>query len=268
MGHSVVTIMAYEQLTPEAKVYFNRLNQAASKVYPARSLVSASIWLDYLRYKDVNWYSSYHYVDDYFSPDGSTLPMTQTHNALWALQQAQNTLLSKKASAFDQGIALRIMLHVVADIHQPLHTLSRVTAQNPHGDKGGNAFALAHNSVADNLHAYWDRGAGLLLSKKKKSRAQSYAIAKRLAIQYPCTKEDQDFDYPRWAQESRHIALNQAYTIKEETTPSHHYQQEAQKQAQHRLSQAACRLAHTLNTIYISHNLAPIGRSRNVGFID
>ena len=52
---------------------------------------------------------------------------------------------------------LRLLIHYVGDIHQPLHTSSRYTSQYPDGDQGGNLFRLSTQSQEiTNLHALWD----------------------------------------------------------------------------------------------------------------
>lgn len=53
--------------------------------------------------------------------------------------------------------AMRFLLHLVGDIHQPLHSTARVNEDYPRGDKGGNAFPLPSHYGAKNLHAVWDK---------------------------------------------------------------------------------------------------------------
>jgi hypothetical protein len=45
------------------------------------------------------------------------------------------------------------ILHLIEDVHQPLHTMMRFTANDPKGDQGGNTVRLKDGS---NLHSYWD----------------------------------------------------------------------------------------------------------------
>ena len=45
------------------------------------------------------------------------------------------------------------ILHITEDIHQPLHTMMRFTANDPKGDQGGNTVRIKDGS---NLHSYWD----------------------------------------------------------------------------------------------------------------
>jgi hypothetical protein len=55
-----------------------------------------------------------------------------------------------------QSIALRLLIHYVGDIHQPLHTASRYDAMYKKGDRGGNFFNLQDIGGAKNLHSAWD----------------------------------------------------------------------------------------------------------------
>jgi hypothetical protein len=52
--------------------------------------------------------------------------------------------------------ALRLLIHYIGDIHQPLHATSRVDSKYPKGDAGGNFFKVPTKSDAKNLHSVWD----------------------------------------------------------------------------------------------------------------
>jgi hypothetical protein len=55
-----------------------------------------------------------------------------------------------------KSYALRLLIHYLGDVHQPMHALSRVNPEFPAGDRGGNDFPLKnHYSIAE-LHAAWD----------------------------------------------------------------------------------------------------------------
>jgi hypothetical protein len=51
---------------------------------------------------------------------------------------------------------LRLLIHYIGDIHQPLHATSRFTSKYPEGDRGGNSFALTSSDGVTQLHALWD----------------------------------------------------------------------------------------------------------------
>ena len=167
LGHRLIAQIATDQMTPHQRDILNQYNQALDKVYKPQTLVDAAVWLDLLRYQDIAWYTSMHYIDLPFSDDNSLLTPPEKINALWGIEHARLILLNKYSTHFDKGIALRILLHVVGDIHQPLHAATRVSTEFPKGDQGGNLVRLDNTPIAKNLHAYWDKGAGLLISKKR-----------------------------------------------------------------------------------------------------
>jgi hypothetical protein len=85
------------------------------------------------------------------------------HDIVGALKQRVAELDLRTASQEDKAIALCWLLHLVGDIHQPLHcaTLYKVSP-NPetdfsHGDLGGNtvAFKVGEKKVKVRLHSYW-----------------------------------------------------------------------------------------------------------------
>jgi hypothetical protein len=77
-----------------------------------------------------------------------------SENVVERLQALSAELADPRRSAADRGIALAWVLHLVGDIHMPLHAGSRVTAEEPHGDQGGLLFKL--DAVHASLHWYWD----------------------------------------------------------------------------------------------------------------
>ena len=67
-------------------------------------------------------------------------------------------LRSADASDESRSIFLCWLLHLVGDLHQPLHTSTLISKQFPNGDLGGNLFlvSLKEGGPAVVLHTYWD----------------------------------------------------------------------------------------------------------------
>lgn len=55
-----------------------------------------------------------------------------------------------------KSYALRLLIHYIGDIHQPLHASARVDKKYPKGDAGGNFFTVPAKENTKNLHAVWD----------------------------------------------------------------------------------------------------------------
>jgi len=65
----------------------------------------------------------------------------------------------------EKSFALRFLIHVIGDVHQPLHSASLVdNDQFRHGDKGGNSFKIKYPAKIsiNNLHKFFDSGADAL----------------------------------------------------------------------------------------------------------
>lgn len=251
VGHRVIGRIAYDNLTPQAKRYYNYLNHRLDVFYRPRSLANAASWMDELRFRDIETYTAWHYIDIPFSNDNTSLPSIERVNAVWALTQAVNILKSPKSNDFEKGFSLRVLLHVTGDVHQPLHAVTRISQSLPKGDKGGNLFHLGKNEIADNLHAYWDRGAGLFSAKNKRYTNRAIKqLARTLEKDYPkASFVLGNSDFRRWAAQSHRLAKTNAYQTEEGKKPTKHYRQTVGEKTKQQVALAGYRLAQLLNAI-------------------
>lgn len=123
-----------------------------------------------------------------------------------------------------KSYAIRLLIHYIGDIHQPLHTLSLVSKDHPLGDKGGNQFPIPNSHGIDNLHAVWDSviyefpvNDELPYTKEgwEKLGNEVDGIRKGLKIK---AAEYENFDVSAWSQESFEVAASTAYKgVKEGT---------------------------------------------------
>jgi len=80
---------------------------------------------------------------------------SRADNVVTALEFSLHRYSSPSTATSDRAIALCWILHLVGDLHQPLHTGGAMTATLfADGDRGGNAVNVRGDS---NLHAVWDR---------------------------------------------------------------------------------------------------------------
>lgn len=241
-GHQLIAQIALMQLTADERHALSQESRAYHVGYQPHTLTQAAAWLDWLHCK-AKWcqfYHYYHYIDLPYSIDGTLGEPPRAQNALFAIDQARQILNSHQTSMQEKGFQLRVLMHVVGDIHQPLHTISLYSRQFPHGDQGGNLFLLGKNHVAPRLHAYWDRGGGRLI-KRMALKKQAARLLKR----YPCPL-DERIDPAAWVQESHHLARDRAYHIAFGERPSHRYQRMVERTTDQRLTVAGCRLAMLL----------------------
>lgn len=77
------------------------------------------------------------------------------------VQQARTALKAnlKKLTA-ERALFARYLIHLVGDIHQPLHSVSLYNHTYTKGDAGGNLLKLTLlNKTVENFHSFWDAGA-------------------------------------------------------------------------------------------------------------
>ncbi len=248
LGHRLVAQIAYFHLTDHAKQVYNQYNHALDRVYRKHTLVDSASWLDSLRYQNELWLRKKHYISLPFSFDGTRLQPPNKMNAISAIQEAK-TILQTSNREFDKGFSLRILLHVVGDIHQPLHAANLYSATYPQGDKGGNLFRLGKNPIAGSLHAYWDKGGGYLIKRRAYSKNQLEKKAKHIEKLWPCKPEKMKLNPQVWAAESHQIAIDKAYRLKARQKPDKNYQSMVKRLTEERIALAGCRLAALLNQI-------------------
>ena len=166
------------------------------------------------------------------------------------LKRLINVLADTHAASRDRNQALKWVVHLVGDIHQPLHA-----ADN--GDRGGNRVPVALEGVRtrgrESLHRAWDNDL---------VRRQPPADIDALALEASSLVEEAGQGAPdSWALESNNLARNVAYHYRGfacDTLPAdivvldQEYQRQAAAIVRERLLLAGARLAALLNRILVS----------------
>ena len=143
-GHRVVAAIADTQLSGLARAHVREI------LGGAESLDEAANWPDEMRAAPGDFWQKtatpWHYVTlngivyDHAPKEG---------DALEALNHFRAVLTDPKASLSDRQLALRFVVHLVGDLHQPLHVGKCC-------DRGGNEVKVTWFGKPTNLHAVWD----------------------------------------------------------------------------------------------------------------
>ena len=195
---------------------------------------------------DTAMHKYWHFVDAGFSPDGTSVPATPTPNAEDRITLFTQTLASTNATDALKSYDLTWLIHLVGDIHQPLHATTRFTSDATTGDEGGNLVKVSCASSADcpsELHAVWD---DILGTSTTAATAISYAAT--LTIPTGATVHAAD---DVWAAESLQMAEKDAYAgIGNATTGTHKlsssYLGKAKADAMLRVALAGARLSYLI----------------------
>ena len=273
-GHRTVAAIAWEHMTPRARaravellLHGPPLANFASLRPPQGSeaardralFLNAATWADLVRNRDQPWHvyhhATWHYADFYWDVENGRphdIPGTgpDSLNAAERIVALRATLSDASAADTTKAVALAWLLHLVGDIHQPLHCSSRVTPDEtlPHGgDKGANTFRLDDDR---NLHGYWDHilDASAAPDPGEDSIAYADRMAHGIERTHPLAAPAASTDVLGWAQEGLRLAQTIVYSgVTRGSAPSVAYESEALQVSEGRIALAGYRLAALLN---------------------
>jgi hypothetical protein len=106
-------------------------------------------------YADLFNHKYWHFKDLPFTQDGTPLHPAPVPNAETQINVFRSVLASNKSDAL-KSYDLSWLLHLVGDVHQPLHCTARFGKAQTNGDAGGNFVKLCSPPCKDNLHSFWD----------------------------------------------------------------------------------------------------------------
>jgi hypothetical protein len=252
VGHMVVAKLAFDELDDGQKVKVGKLlrqhphyaefltkNRPEGVSEEEWAFLKAATWPDWVRprrndprgervtryHRGPDHYINFPLVrpgdEQRFNP--ATLgPNPDTPDILSALKQRVGELTESTASAEDRAVALCWLLHLIGDLHQPLHSTALFSTLFPQGDRGGNLFGVRVNGRKTNLHAYWDNLLGddpNYLDESAEHHAKLYKQVKELteSLRAPEYQRDKlpelakNTTFPSWARESFELARDVAY---------------------------------------------------------
>ena len=142
-GHRAMGLLAEKHLSKKAK-------KEISRVLNGESISMVSTWMDEIRSDSTFRYSyDWHWVT---IPDGQTYEQSEKNpkgDVIAAIEQIVAELKSGKYKGKDEMIRVKMLIHLVGDIHQPLHV-----GLGP--DRGGNGVKVMWFRADSNLHRVWD----------------------------------------------------------------------------------------------------------------
>ncbi|MEO8099007.1 MAG: S1/P1 nuclease [Acidobacteriota bacterium] len=281
-GHRIIAAIAYDRLKPAARRSVDELihrhpdyqaiflKDAPSD--PARrarwAFMNASVWPDIIRsdprfysedrsdsiptpvlpgFPDMGRHARWHFVNLPFSQDGTRPRQAALPNVVSELERLLKIVDRPISDPANPVYALPWILHLVGDIHNPLHTVQRYSREFPNGDQGGN---LVFVDGGRTLHSYWDSLAGPDSANMGIVEGQVQQIT-QLRIEPGSLKPS------KWAAEGAEMANRDVYTFGPQngsrerplilTAP---YKERAKNLYLNKLALAGERLAALLNRLF------------------
>jgi hypothetical protein len=278
-GHRTAAAIAWEHMSPEARRQAVALLLAAPAdsgirdLLPARGapderrrqlFLAAATWPDRIKRTGSPYeHSGWHYVNVFWreGPDGEPRAVPELRsapqNVVERIGALSRSLADRGAPPAQRALDLAWLLHLVGDVHHPLHTAARVTGRpgEERGDRGGNAFELHRERGGDdrwNLHLYWDRI--LDLARPRRTGESRAEWIDRLAAEAVRTEGVEDFELrsmnPRsWAAEGVELAQTEVYRgVERFHEPSSEYRQRVLEDSRIAIARAGYRLADLLES--------------------
>ena len=291
-GHMTVAYIAYQRLRPPIRFRVDTLLKSNPE-YPhwiagapsgregLAAFLNAAVWPDCIKgdkcpgylsdgpnggntppadasasqnigYADHAMHKYWHFVDLPYAPGGLPTKPPPAVNAAAEIVRMRAALRST-ASDDIKSYDIAWLAHLVGDIHQPLHAISRFTAQHPNGDAGGNLvrFCDAPCDAPTNLHSYWDNLIG------EQTDIEAIRILAAALVTQPEPVGATNTDVTAWSKLSAELAKHFVYAwpistgsdpqAKLSPRPDAAYNAEAHKIARRQILLAGYRLAYLLN---------------------
>ena len=146
LGHRASARLAESRLSPRARAVIRDLLE------PGESLADASTWADE-HGRGIRGSSAWHYVNVPISaPHYDARFCSRRGCVVSKIAEFRAVLADPEAPKARRRQALRFFVHLVQDVHQPLHIADR-------DDRGGNDLQLRYGRYEHtNLHQLWDSG--------------------------------------------------------------------------------------------------------------
>ncbi len=231
-GHRVVGAIAQEHLSCKAK-------RKIKKLLGGQSLAFISTYADEIKSdKKYKSFSPWHYVNVPFGQTYHDCEKSKKGDLVTGIAKCKEIILNEKASNADKVFHLKMLVHLIGDLHQPLHNGRKE-------DKGGNTIQVQWFGKGTNLHRVWDSN---MIDQYGMTYTELAANAKRL------TKEEikniQKGNVVSWVEETRLIAKKVYESAAVGEKLKYRYMYDHFGTVREQLQKAGLRLAKELNELF------------------
>jgi nuclease S1 len=231
-GHRATAAIATFYLNPEVKLKIDELLDGAS-------LALVSTFADEIksdaRFKEL---SPWHYVNYPFDSTYDEHPKSDKGDIIVAIRKCMEVIQDQNASKEDKVFYLKLLVHFMGDLHQPLHV-------GKADDRGGNEFKVSWFDESMNLHRVWDEK---IIEKFGMSYTELAENKKQLSPSV--VKDLQAGTIEDWMKESKILCLDVYDHTLDEENLGYNYMYRYQHIVREQLQKGGIRLAALLNQIF------------------
>lgn len=231
-GHRVIGEVAQQHLNRKAK-------KAIKNLLGGRSLASVSNFGDEIK-ADTSFrkFSAWHYVNIPPGKKYADIKPNKNGDLIVGIETCISIIKSKKSAKSEKAFYLKMLVHLIGDLHQPMHT-------GRFEDRGGNDIKLEWFNKPSNLHRVWDQDlivnygmsySELTASLPMLSAKQKFAI--------------QDGDVLQWVEESQELVNTIYDSVKSGDKLFYGYEYVWWPTVEEQLQKGGLRLAKVLNQLF------------------
>jgi hypothetical protein len=236
LGHRVVGQIAECYLTKKTQ-------REVQKILGNETLAMASNWADLIKSEPAyNYLSNWHFIN--LTAGLSTeqlsfiLKRDTVTNAYTQIHFLTTELKNKALDQSKKQVYLRLLIHIVGDVHQPMHT-------GHFEDLGGNKIQLSWFGRNSNLHQVWDSD---LIDSKQLSYTE---YANSINFISKSLRDSLQAEEPgKWVQDSYLLSSRIYSNVRSGDKLSYRYIYDNQAIADKQLLKGAIHLAGLLNNIF------------------
>jgi hypothetical protein len=142
-GHRVIAEVASNYLTDNARLEIN-------KILNGETLVNASTHADDIK-SDSRYdkYYNWHFINMELDDEYEEITPSERGDVFIAINKCIDILESDSVSNTDKSFYLKLLVHFIGDLHQPLHI-------GRYQDRGANRIYVKWFGRNSNLHRVWD----------------------------------------------------------------------------------------------------------------
>ncbi|NER12275.1 S1/P1 Nuclease [Leptobacterium flavescens] len=231
-GHRVVGEVAEQHLSSRAK-------REIKELLGGQSLALASTYADEIKSdKRFKGFSPWHYVNFSFDKKYGEEPVSEFGDLVMGIEKCLEVIKSKTSTKEDKAFYLKLLIHFIGDLHQPLHA-------GRGEDKGGNDIQVQWFGRGTNLHRVWD-------SNMIDNYGMSYTelSANLPSINKKERKKIQQGTVLDWVYESQALAKKVYGTAKVGEKLGYNYMYDHFDTVREQLQKGGLRLARVLNELF------------------
>lgn len=231
-GHRTIGAIADQYLTGKAK-------RNIKKILNHESLAFTSTFADEIKSDNrYNEFYTWHFVNMDFDESYESSTKNPEGDLIVGIERCKAIITDDNASMADKAFYLKMLVHLIGDLHQPLH-VGRLE------DRGGNDIKVQWQFRDTNLHSVWD-------SKMIDAFNMSYSeLADNTAyLSKEQVKAIQEGSLLDWVQESQQLAKTVYASVEEGDNLRNRYSYEHFGTVRSQLQKGGIRLAKVLNDLF------------------